>query len=95
MPWIKSIINHFWWCCATSIGKPEQLKEKWMSILYHTTNRHAWEGCKHFTKCDHPTLSKKEQRKKPWLKLETSSFRQLKEIVASKSLIKECRVLGA
>ena len=93
MLWIKSIINHFWWCCATSIGKHEQLKKKWLSILYHITNRHTWKDCKHFTKCDHPTLPKEEQRSKPWLKLETSSFRQLKEIISSNSLIKDLKYL--
>ena len=69
MPWIKSILNHFWWCCATSIGNPVMLKEKWLSILYHITNRHTWKGCKHYSKCAHAKLGKKEQRKKPWLKI--------------------------
>ena len=94
MPWIKSIINHFWWCCATSIGNPDLMKEKWLSILHHITNRHSWESCKHFNKCDHPALSKDEQRTKPWMKLERSSFRALKEIIASNNLIKDLKYLS-
>ena len=77
MPWIKSIMNHFWWCCATSIGNPAMLKKKWLSILCHITNRHMWKGCEHFSKCIHAKLSKKQQRKKPWLKLTESSFNRL------------------
>ena len=93
MPWIKSIVNHFWWCCATSIGNPAMLKEKWLSILYHITNRHMWKGCKHFSKCVHAKLSKEQQRKKPWLKLTESSFNQLKVVIASKRLIKDLKYL--
>ena len=34
-PWIKSIDNHFWWCCLTCNGSLEALREKWLSILNH------------------------------------------------------------
>ena len=27
-PWIKAIINHFWWSCATCFGNAKELKEK-------------------------------------------------------------------
>ena len=27
-PWIKAIINHFWWCCASCHGNVVDLKEK-------------------------------------------------------------------
>ena len=33
--WIKSIINHFWWCSASCDNNFEILKEKWLSVLYH------------------------------------------------------------
>ena len=42
--WIKAIINHFWWCCASCEGDPKNLKEKWLGILYHITDRHRWKG---------------------------------------------------
>ena len=32
-PWIKAIINHLWWCCASCEGNVLNLKEKWISIL--------------------------------------------------------------
>ena len=37
--WIKTIINHFWWSCATCNKNAKELKEKWLSILYHITGR--------------------------------------------------------
>ena len=40
---IKSVINHLWWCCATCNGDAKELKEKWVSILYHVRNQHRWE----------------------------------------------------
>ena len=58
--WIKSIINHFWWCCATSHGNPKELKEKWASILYHITDKHSWKGNEIYKKCEHKELKKKD-----------------------------------
>ena len=33
--WIKAIVNHLWWCCASGNGDVNILREKWLSILYH------------------------------------------------------------
>ena len=57
--WIKSIINHFWWACATCNGEEELLKEKWTSVIFHVQNKHSRRGYKHFKKCIHPTITKK------------------------------------
>uniref|UniRef100_A0A3B3WQK4 Uncharacterized protein n=1 Tax=Poecilia mexicana TaxID=48701 RepID=A0A3B3WQK4_9TELE len=38
--WIRSIINHFWWRTQTCGGNAETLKEKWVSLIHHVTNRH-------------------------------------------------------
>ena len=35
MAWIRSIINHFWWSCATCGEDEEVLREKWISVLIH------------------------------------------------------------
>ena len=43
--WIKSIINHFWWCYTTCNENAKELKEKWLIILYYITDRHKWEDC--------------------------------------------------
>jgi len=34
-PWIKSIVNHLWWCCASCEGDEQLLLEKWKSIIFH------------------------------------------------------------
>ena len=41
--WIKSTINRFWWYCASCHGNEVELKEKWLSLMYHTVNKHSWE----------------------------------------------------
>ena len=33
--WIKAIIIHLWWCCASSIGNEELIRENWLSMLNH------------------------------------------------------------
>ena len=34
----KSILNHFWWACASCKGDKELLREKWLSVLFHVQN---------------------------------------------------------
>ena len=57
--WIKAIINHFWWCCASCEGNVLNLREKWLSILSHITNKHSWEGNAVYKKCEHIRLVRK------------------------------------
>ena len=33
--WVKAIVNHFWWCCASCGGNAQELKEKWVSNISH------------------------------------------------------------
>ena len=54
---LKSIINHFWWCCASCNGDISELKEKWASILHHASNVHSWEGNTIHHQCSHSDLS--------------------------------------
>ena len=41
-PWLKSIINHFWWSCKSCDGDVEKLREMWTSILFHIRNVHKF-----------------------------------------------------
>lgn len=41
IPWIKSIINHLWWCCASCDKNKNVLRERWLSILYHIRGIHS------------------------------------------------------
>ena len=61
--WIKAIINHFWWCCKTCDGSVDVLRERWMSLMFHVSNKHRWVGYKHFKRCAHKKLTKKEIKK--------------------------------
>ena len=51
--WIKAIINHFWWCCKSCDGSVDVLRERWMSLMFHISNKHRWVGYKHFKHCIH------------------------------------------
>ena len=64
MPWIKSISNHLWWSAATCNGNPTLLKEKWISILHHITNKHSWSGSQFYKKCCHAKLTAQERKHK-------------------------------
>ena len=33
--WVKVIVNHFWWCCASCGGNAQELEEKWVSNISH------------------------------------------------------------
>ena len=91
--WIKSIINHFWWSCATCKGNPKELKEKWISILHHITDKHSWKDCDIYKKCAHKKLSKRERRCKPFLKVGTPAYKALESIVKDNSLIADLKYL--
>uniref|UniRef100_A0A8C6TKS8 Transposase n=1 Tax=Neogobius melanostomus TaxID=47308 RepID=A0A8C6TKS8_9GOBI len=55
--WIPSIINHLWWCAQNCAEDAVLLKEKWVSVIHHVTNRHDWPGNRHYHCCDHEPLS--------------------------------------
>ena len=85
--WIKAIINLFWWCCASCEGDSENLKEKWLSILYHITDCYQWKGFKTFKKSQHKKRTKKELSCKPFLKQSSPAYKALEGIVTDKSLL--------
>ena len=85
--WIKAIVNHFWWCCASCGGDTDNLKEKWISILYHISDRHTWKGGKTFKKCQHKKLTKAQRSRKPFLKRSSNAYKALESVVMDKSLL--------
>ena len=68
--------NHLWWCCASSIGYEELIREKWLSMLNDIQGIHSWED-KSSHKCEHRQLD--QERK--WLKTNSPSFLALKNVV--------------
>ena len=92
-PWIKVVINHFWWCCASCKGDVTELREKWFSILFHITNRHRWSGNKVYKKCEHAELSKRDQLIKKWLNEGSPAFKALENAVKDKYLVRDLKYL--
>ena len=68
LDWIPAIIGHLWWCCQTCGGNAQMLRERWMSLLYHVCNMHAWTEGEVFNKCAHAELSDDDDRAIKWLK---------------------------
>ena len=40
--WTKATTNHLWWSAKTCGGDERKLKESWLSLKYHTVNKHSW-----------------------------------------------------
>ena len=49
--WSKSIVNHMYWCAASSDDNEEMIKDKWLSLINHIYNKHQHSGL--FKKCAH------------------------------------------
>ncbi|XP_057310004.1 uncharacterized protein LOC130648002 [Hydractinia symbiolongicarpus] len=90
IPWIKSIINHLWWCCASCDKNENVLRERWLSILYHIRGIHSWQGNEYFHECAHPTLD--QQRK--WLKLNSPAYEAMETIVQNKKTLADMNYLA-
>ena len=88
--WIKAIINHLWWCCASLIGNEELIREKWLSMLNHIRGIHSWEDTKLFRKCEHGQLDKERK----WLKTDSPSFLALKNVVENKKILADVKYLS-
>ena len=86
LEWLKSIINHFWWCCASCNGDISELKEKWASILHHVSNIHSWEGNTVYHQCTHSDLS--TGRRKKWLNKTSPAFKALESVIKDKLLVR-------
>ncbi|XP_052767015.1 uncharacterized protein LOC128207876 [Mya arenaria] len=90
--WIKSVVNHLWWCCATCDGNGDVLVEKWLSIVHHVCNRHVFPG-HHVTECCHGRLEPTVERKTKWLKMQSPEHQALTNVVTNKLLVKDIRQL--
>lgn len=62
-PWKKSIVNHLYWCGASS-SSGKEIVAKWRSLVNHVQDIHEHEG--EFQRCQHPPLVGDQARQ--WLK---------------------------
>lgn len=88
-PWIRSIINHFWWSCATCGKDEDVLREKWISVLNHVADQHEWEGCSKYHRCAHDQLTQKRK----WLRKGSPAHEVLKAVVLDGTKIKDLKHL--
>jgi solute carrier family 8 (sodium/calcium exchanger) len=63
-PWIRSIVNHLWWCAASCNGNADNLVEKWLSICEHIINMHHFPKNKLYKACYHETITRYDVNKK-------------------------------
>ena len=82
-PWIKSIVNHFWWCCLTCKGNLVLLKEKWLSLLFHISNFHEFPENTIFKRCEHGDIDRQ------WLEPTSAPYIALKKIVTEKLFLSD------
>ncbi len=73
--WIDSIMNHFWYSCASAKGDVEKLKRTWIGVLHHICGEHSWAE----SECSHGPLVDKEPKKK--LKKGSPEFEKVQSVV--------------
>lgn len=89
-PWIKSIVNHFWWCCANCDGNVYLLKDMWVHLLQHTQNIHDWSDANSsYTSCAHGPLTERDCVAKKWLTSGSMAYAALEKIVLDGNMIKD------
>ena len=65
--WQRSIINHLYWCVAsTKHGDEDTIEAKWLSLDNHIHNKHTHDT-NVFPRCVHGNLRGTERNKK-WFK---------------------------
>uniref|UniRef100_A0A672IZZ1 THAP-type domain-containing protein n=1 Tax=Salarias fasciatus TaxID=181472 RepID=A0A672IZZ1_SALFA len=87
--WIPSIISHLWWSAQTCEEDAVLLKEKWVSVIHHVTNRHDWPGNRLYHRCAHEPLDEESQRNKLWMKSGTEAHTALVKIATDKRLLSD------
>ena len=87
--WMQSIANHVWLSAATCNGCVDLLREKWKSVLDHTTKKHKWSRNTHFHECSHRRISSSEAKRVCWLKPGSPAHLALEEVVLNTKLIKD------
>ena len=69
------------------------LREKWISIVYHTANIHSWDSADLYEECAHQPIPPAIARTKRWLRPGSSAHNALKEVVFAKNLLKDIQQL--
>jgi len=88
MPWVRCITNHLYWSADTCAGSKQLLREKWLSCVHHTVNRHQWNG-ELVVQCSHGPLDSDDDEEFAWLTEDSDAHKALKTVVQDKRLLKD------
>ncbi|XP_072006293.1 uncharacterized protein [Engystomops pustulosus] len=92
--WIQPIKNHVWWCSRTCNDDPDQLVQKWKSVIHHVQNVHEWETEEPYQACLHPPLTPEKLQDTKWLHPLSPALDDLKDIVLNKNFLKDLRQIS-
>ena len=76
------------------MGNTALLKDKYLSLLHHIVNKHAWSCMAILKNCEHKPLTRHEQRTKKWLKPGSAAFLHLKKILEDKKRLTDLEKLS-
>ena len=77
----------------TCDGNSQLLKEKWVSILYHTAEKHDWDLSVLYNCCAHEPISPRAHHKTKWLIVGSLAHEALKHVVLEKTHLKDLGLL--
>lgn len=87
--WVESTSNHFWWSLASCSGNPDDLVERFQSIIFHVINKHHWPGAVHFKQCAHEKIPDTPERRVKWMKAGSTAHDQFKKIIMHSNVRKD------
>lgn len=62
--WLKPVLNQLWWAAQNCNKTSTELREKWISTIYHITDKHKWDHFELYKECAHDELTVDERKKK-------------------------------
>ncbi|KAM5182399.1 uncharacterized protein ACMZJ9_002775 [Mantella aurantiaca] len=92
--WVNLAKNHLFWSFMTCNDNSILLKEKWISIIYHSTNKHEWTGHSLYHKCSHQALPNNEAMDFEWLTPGSAAHHHLISIVQDSKVQKDLDYLS-
>ena len=85
--WRHSIINHLYWCAATTEENcGDLLLAKWKSVMEHVCNNHDGFDDDLFSQCAHQHLDATACRAKEWIENSSKASTKLEQILLPKLL---------
>ncbi|XP_040191633.1 uncharacterized protein LOC120924691 isoform X1 [Rana temporaria] len=93
--WVSPAKKHLWWCASTCNHNVDLLKEKWMSLVRHSSNAHSWTDGKLYKQCSHEErLDNEEEEEHVWLLPGSAAHQRLKDVVLDPRILKDLEHLS-